>query len=444
MRRLAGLLLLMLLMLVPVTLATAGDKGLVNSETFSGFQFNFNNPGARALGMGGAFVAVADDATAVIANPAGLVILQRPELSAEVKFTKFTNSFSAFSNTPADAPGMNYRSKDFDDSVVTPSFFSFVYPTERLVVAAFVREQINYKSSFDTNGVFVQDPSSVGCIGQPAGICRLSPSKSELEITSLNFGLGVGLNLEKENALLPNIGGSLEFSVGKIRSRLQRFNVTSPTGPPDFSALMSTEGVDGTDLGIAFNIGALWHPVKDLGLGVVYRRGPRYDMTFTFTNETNGASTSTPFGFKVPDVIAGGVSYRFFERLTLAFEATYIQYSQLVKNFQVPLADSVGKKYRVDDALELHVGGEYIFFVKDIPFAARAGFYTNPDHKIRYTGGPHDASEAFDRALYQAGKDRYHGTFGLGVVPLPGWQLDFAGNYSADVKEVSISTVFRF
>src|SRR5438477_289817 len=140
--------------------AAAGDKGLTNSETFSGFQFNFNNPGARSLGMGGAFVAVADDATAVIANPAGLVILQRPELSAEVKFQRYNNTVEAFSNTPADAFGENFKSKDFDDSVVTPSFFSFVYPTERVVVAAFVREQINYKSTFDTQGVFFVDPST--------------------------------------------------------------------------------------------------------------------------------------------------------------------------------------------------------------------------------------------------------------------------------------------
>jgi long-chain fatty acid transport protein len=443
MRRLAGGLLLTLLSIGSALPAAAGDKGLVDSETFSGFQFNFNNPGARALGMGGAFVAVADDATAVIANPAGLVILQRPELSGEVKFSRFTNTFSAVSNTPADAPGMNYRSRDFDDSVVTPSFFSFVYPTERLVVAAFVRELINYKASFQTEGVFVQDPTGVGCAGLPAPVCRVLPAKSELEITALNFGLGVGLNLQKENPLLPNIGASLEFSVGRIRSRLERFDVTSDTGPPDFTSRVSTEGVDGTDLGIGFNIGALWHPVKDLGLGVVYRRGPRYDMTFTFTDST-GAVTTTPFGFKVPDVVAAGVSYRFFERLTLAFEATYIKYSQLVRNFQVPLADAVATKYRVDDAVELHLGGEYIFFVKDIPFAARAGFYTNPDHKIRYTGGPHDLSEAIDRALYQPGKDRYHGTAGFGVVPFPGFQLDFAGNYSKDLREFSISTVFRF
>src|SRR5262245_48913410 len=195
MRRLAGLLLLTLLSLGSVIPAAAGDKGLVDSETFSGFQFNFNNPGARALGMGGAFVAVADDATAVIANPAGLVILQRPELSGEVKFTRYTNTFSAFSNTPADAPGMNYRSRDFDDSVVTPSFFSFVYPTERLVVAAFVRELINYKASFTTEGVFVQDPTGIGCVDLPTPVCRVLPAKSQLEITALNFGLGVGLNL---------------------------------------------------------------------------------------------------------------------------------------------------------------------------------------------------------------------------------------------------------
>src|ERR1700741_2906158 len=103
MRRLAGAPLLTLLVLAPAAPAAAGDKGLVNSETFSGFQFNFNNPGARALGMGGAFVAVADDATAVIANPAGLTILQRPEISAEYKFQRYNNTVETFSNTPADA-----------------------------------------------------------------------------------------------------------------------------------------------------------------------------------------------------------------------------------------------------------------------------------------------------------------------------------------------------
>src|SRR4029453_506818 len=102
MRRLACCLLVPLVMLGFVRPVAASDAGLTNTETFSGFQFNFNNPGARALGMGGAFVAVADDATAVVANPAGLTLLQRPEISAQYKHTRLRNKINAFTNTPED------------------------------------------------------------------------------------------------------------------------------------------------------------------------------------------------------------------------------------------------------------------------------------------------------------------------------------------------------
>src|SRR3954454_6826183 len=54
-------------------------------ESLSGLQFNFGNPGARSLGMGGAFLGLADDASAAEANPAGLTILRKPEVSIEVR-----------------------------------------------------------------------------------------------------------------------------------------------------------------------------------------------------------------------------------------------------------------------------------------------------------------------------------------------------------------------
>jgi hypothetical protein len=44
--------------------------------------FNPVGSGARALGMGGAFIGVADDATAASWNPGGLIQLERPEVSA--------------------------------------------------------------------------------------------------------------------------------------------------------------------------------------------------------------------------------------------------------------------------------------------------------------------------------------------------------------------------
>ena len=56
----------------------------------AGSQFDFSLPGARSLSLGGAFVALADDATAVWGNPAGLTILTRPEVSVEGRIQPVT------------------------------------------------------------------------------------------------------------------------------------------------------------------------------------------------------------------------------------------------------------------------------------------------------------------------------------------------------------------
>ena len=44
--------------------------------------------GARAVGMGGAFIGVADDATAASWNPAGLIQLEKPEMSIVGEYLK--------------------------------------------------------------------------------------------------------------------------------------------------------------------------------------------------------------------------------------------------------------------------------------------------------------------------------------------------------------------
>ena len=51
--------------------------------------------GARAMGMGGAFIAVADDATAASWNPGGLVQLERPEFSVVGTYGARQNDYSS-------------------------------------------------------------------------------------------------------------------------------------------------------------------------------------------------------------------------------------------------------------------------------------------------------------------------------------------------------------
>ena len=52
----------------------------IESALLSKISFNLTNPGGKSLAMGGAFTAIADDATAAIANPAGLGLLSSVEV----------------------------------------------------------------------------------------------------------------------------------------------------------------------------------------------------------------------------------------------------------------------------------------------------------------------------------------------------------------------------
>ena len=56
-------------------------------------QFDFLPPGARSVGMGTAFVAAADDATAAFTNPAGLARLGRREVGAELRFKRLASPY---------------------------------------------------------------------------------------------------------------------------------------------------------------------------------------------------------------------------------------------------------------------------------------------------------------------------------------------------------------
>ena len=75
-----------------LVLLVAGRPGFAQSniEANAGIQFDFSNPGARSRAMGGAFLGLADDATAALANPAGLTQLAASEISVEGRLSEFT------------------------------------------------------------------------------------------------------------------------------------------------------------------------------------------------------------------------------------------------------------------------------------------------------------------------------------------------------------------
>jgi long-chain fatty acid transport protein len=128
------------------------------------FQFSFSNPGARSLGLGGAFAALADDATAAFANPAGLVQLARPEVSIEGRQWSFSTPVAVGGRVTGqptgigldDSPGIKTAESTEDTSGL--SFLSFVYPRKDWSLAIYRHQLANFELTWETAGLF-GDPS---------------------------------------------------------------------------------------------------------------------------------------------------------------------------------------------------------------------------------------------------------------------------------------------
>ena len=100
-------------------------------------EYNFLGAGARANGMGDAFIAVADDATAIFWNPAGLFLLDQPETSFGFQFAsekieqeRRRQMFLFASDEPGGSVGLNFASFVFPKRF-GPKKFVFAFAMQR-------------------------------------------------------------------------------------------------------------------------------------------------------------------------------------------------------------------------------------------------------------------------------------------------------------------------
>ncbi len=410
---------------------TTSARALTNEENFARFRFNFNTPGARALGIGGAFISIADDATAAETNPAGLTILERPEISMVITHVT-TKTDVPYSTGSVSGTEVTRENREFEDSQTIPSFFSFVYPQDRIAFSVYRQELMRLSLDFHTQGPLLYDN----------GFFRSYPVDSSTEIEIVNSGLAVAYSITDSFSM----GLSLRISQYEIDSNLSRYD------NPDFWDLSRVDFsesnrrvtvlVNDSETDYSLNAGLLWRPNTLFSFGAVYRSGPEFDsyrMTVPGAALASESPEFTDFTFKVPDSYGAGVSIRPTGALTISFDIVRIEYSDLMENFQAWLGGAAAEDFDIDDGTEYHGGVEYIFMVKSKPLALRGGAYLNPEHQMRYTG-----DDGFLKLNFPEGDDEMHYTFGFGFVPSSHLQLDFAGNISDSSDEYVVSAVYRF
>jgi long-chain fatty acid transport protein len=463
-----------LALIAAITLTLAPAFAQTDLEINAAVQFNFSTPGARSLGLGGAFLGIADDATTAYTNPAGLINLSRPEVSAEYRAWDYTHVFTDHGNVgePTNL-GVDtvsgLQNGEGSDSVSGASFASFVYPGKTWAVAVYRHELARFEATnFSPSGAF-----SGNAFTDEFGF-RYFPVQASLELDITGFGVAGAFR----------IGDSFSIGVGAARytleldSRTDRYNLdvfgdlTAPGGffgEPLYTNdnFINRQIMSGDDDDVAFQGGFLWTGSK-VSVGGVYRQGPEFEFLATNFDPDLGTVFQEGVGsYHVPDFYGLGLAVHPTDTLTISLDVNQVTYSNLTENnlnvigcdpedweFCNPdpefgpspaESDSAAALLEVDDATEIHLGLEYVFANIKYPLALRVGGFNDPDHLIAMPPGPSsNFAETSLANLFRPGDDELHYSLGLGVVFGEKFQIDVAADFSDRIDTTSISGVFRF
>lgn len=340
--------------------------------------------GARAMGMGGAFIGIADDATAASWNPAGLIQLEKPELSIVGAYFNRKEEFSSNINPEINNTG------DVDE--VNLNYFSVTYPFQfykNMVVS------LNYQRlyEFKRNFTYLLDFSSAGLdVTQTKyfdqdGFLGALGLAGAIEITP-KLSLGATLNIWTGQLLWDN-GWTESFSERAVGT-MGGVPVTIDTKILD----------DYSDFrGINANFGLLWNMTNHFTLGAVIKTpfDATLDHNFSFTQtNTLGPPVNTTVTtqqnvveeveLEMPLSLGLGLAWRVSDVLSLDLDAYWTQWSEFI------LTDSRGNKFspidgrpesesNVKDTTQVRIGGEYLFILPDrnMVIPVRAGLFYDPE-----------------------------------------------------------------
>jgi long-subunit fatty acid transport protein len=428
-------------------------------------QFDFLNPGAKSLALGGAFAGLADDATATFANPAGLTQLDGTQFSIDGRYSHTDTKFlergrlsGAVTNRGIDTiAGPSFS--DSNTSHFGPGFMAFVYMPKRSLsggnqslwaLAGYRHELVRIDQSFLAQGVFQKDPSELTSRRDTAQQGHRAVDITAYGVSGAYFRPRLGIS----------IGASLTFYSFHLDSDFRRYAFQGDFfGPADLNAEVGRSTQAGDSWSVAPTVGVQWLH-KDTRLGLVYRHGGSFDFT-TVAAPDDPPKAST---FRVPNTLAFGAAWLTRQKvdpasglspswlLTITGELTYITYSRIMQDFINDQTEPTGYQdnFSVDDGVEVHGGVQLTKPNWRFRPRLRAGAWFDPDHSVHYTPAPADSpfpvDHLFDErmsASLSTGENQVHYTGGVGLSFGPHFELNAGFDAGGTTRLFSTSIIVR-
>ncbi len=332
--------------------------------------------GARALGMGGAFIPVADDATAASWNPGGLIQLEKPEISIVTEYTHRSEA-NTFAMHP-EATSTGYT----DDANV--NYLSAAYPFEAFGKNMIV--SLNYQQLYDFNRDW-----SFSYIFDSTWQSNKYKYEQEGDIYALGLAYAVRFTPDFSAGATLNYWGDF-INENKWKQKYHNTGALDLGGISGIYDLAKKEEYDFE--GWNMNLGFLWRMTEHLTAGGVLKAPFKADISHRITRHESTSypdfpdanvvtNTSDRYGedLRMPMSLGFGLAYRFSDAFTVAADFYHTQWSHFeYEDSQGNRLSPISGKENADisDTTWFRLGCEYLFIGEKFTVPVRAGVFYDP------------------------------------------------------------------
>lgn len=323
---------------------------LISSLSVSLFAggFALSGVGSRATAMGGAYRGLADDATAMYWNPAGLAFQDGNKVDLGGTFIMPS---AKWENPNAAATGLRPGETESEKALKA-------FPNAFLTMAK--HPKLKYGL-----GVFV--PYGLGSTwdlyASPAGWTTFPENEMSSSIAVFDVHPSVAYKL------MPNlsVGAGLGFMYGTI-------DLAKIGASADTSYVLATTDISGKGMGFGANIGLMFKPTVCMSLGLTAKLpasikmdGDTKVMNYGLTAPPAGATLDTETTLKLPAEIGFGISSTRIPNLTLNLDYAYTMWGSLdTIELDLTGVPDATLNFNWEDTSRVSLGAEYKLGCNDI------------------------------------------------------------------------------
>ena len=426
--------------------------------------------GARSLGMGNAYIALSDDFSASLFNPAGFGLIKKMELSGGLNYNSFNNNASFFNQNTTisnDATNLSQigitmpfptsqgsfvlafgfnREKDFNKALSFNGYNSgnnsyiqdLTSYNDDIAYNLFLSNPLN-----DASGNFIKDTTRInGRLNQRGNYIQEGALNSwsfagAIEVQK-DFFVGATVNLYSGTFKKTH-----EYSEEDLNNNYPSSLWLDPTDArtADFQSFYLRDIIDWDISGVGLKLGALIKMNEDFNVAATIKFATKYtvketyslysESTFGANNKFTYAPTEEKLEYEIssPAEYSVGASYN-QSNITLSGNVTLMDYTQMKFGSGFDYSSTINKNADITNLMRtvFNLNGGIEYLIPNSGIALRGGVMLMPSPFK-------DDSSDFDKKYITGGIGyNFSNKSSINIAYVYGWWNDIGDNYGSNIS----------